>query len=830
MSFTSITVNTITEKTVDNGVLIEGILHKDSNISSLGTINTDIINENSLNTGVTIEGVLFRDSTIFQGTLELSTSLLTDTINEKTLDSGVTIESVLLKDGNVEPSISLKTDTITERTTDSGVTIEGILLKDGNIELGNIVYITGIYTGTIGPRTLGAGVDIDNTNINNGTITAINTITGVVTTDTISPKTVTDITIGNITVDGTELTTTGKITTGLIDVNNSIQTDYIYERTSGAGVIIDIDVLIKDGNITCDRLIASNISGVVGSDRFARLATTENITLSGLQTIDGILTDPNDRVLVKDQTDKKENGVYLTNAAAWTRTVDMDIGADFASARFIVEEGLANADSMFICINDPPITLGTSDIEILCTYQPPHASIYEPSGFPDYTEIDVTFNDVNRRVTITPTGTSYTFCIDGKKNVKDSAGTYDIPDTTGMHFIYYDDTANLTSVINPTESQIKDLYVKYINICNVYWNSTYSTQYYFTGNNTISGSNLDGDTGYFLHRVVGARVIEGGELNTILADENGSLNSHTQFGINQGTMIKNERSITRSAISVGATIVIVYRVGPIGSWAGTTNPPFPILTTGTGRAAYNEWTGATWQLTEVPDDEFVLYHVITHADSNNSYWSIVGQNTYSTLSAARIGATTEINDIATNYVNGVKSRIRSTDTGEDYLDMRYKFISPNTPLDIHGNISGLGQDDHTQYALLSGRSGDVLKIDAIAEYTGAAGLTIDDVLKVDSIVEKTTDAGVLIEGSTLEDGNIISDSLNTDSISEKTGSAGITVNHQVKVDQLVEKTTDTGVTVENMTIEDDGVDTIINIPTGKKYIFKINNVTVAEIS
>ncbi|GAH59053.1 unnamed protein product, partial [marine sediment metagenome] len=39
------------------------------------------------------------------------------------------------------------------------------------------------------------------------------------------------------------------------------------------------------------------------------VATTETITLSGEQTIDGILTSE-DRVLVKDQTDPTENGIY----------------------------------------------------------------------------------------------------------------------------------------------------------------------------------------------------------------------------------------------------------------------------------------------------------------------------------------------------------------------------------------------------------------------------------------------------------------------------------------------------------------------------------------
>ena len=41
------------------------------------------------------------------------------------------------------------------------------------------------------------------------------------------------------------------------------------------------------------------------------VATTTNISLYGLQTIDGVSVVSGDRVLVKDQTAAYENGIYI---------------------------------------------------------------------------------------------------------------------------------------------------------------------------------------------------------------------------------------------------------------------------------------------------------------------------------------------------------------------------------------------------------------------------------------------------------------------------------------------------------------------------------------
>ena len=84
----------------------------------------------------------------------------------------------------------------------------------------------------------------------------------------------------------------------------------------------------------------------------ARVATTENITLSGEQTIDGAAVNAGHIVLVKDQTETADNGVYVVATGAWTRLP----GVGHGTLVHVGNTGLANIRTSWVFQNASSFT------------------------------------------------------------------------------------------------------------------------------------------------------------------------------------------------------------------------------------------------------------------------------------------------------------------------------------------------------------------------------------------------------------------------------------------------------------------------------------------
>ena len=120
-------------------------------------------------------------------------------------------------------------------------------------------------------------------------------------------------------------------------------------------------ILTKEEIMTYVQTAAS--SGLVIKDSVI-VATTVNITLSGLQTIDGYSVLSNQRILVKNQTTLSENGIYSADTGAWTRTSDLDASAELVNNIYVfIENGATNGSTAWVTSNiAPSAIINTDDI------------------------------------------------------------------------------------------------------------------------------------------------------------------------------------------------------------------------------------------------------------------------------------------------------------------------------------------------------------------------------------------------------------------------------------------------------------------------------------
>ena len=111
-----------------------------------------------------------------------------------------------------------------------------------------------------------------------------------------------------------------------------------------------------------DRVNGLDITGLNIKESVA-LSTTEDISLNNTTTfIDGVTVSNGDRILVKHQTDAKENGIYVVNNGVWTRASDFNNGDEVKNVFVFVENGTVNAAKGFIQSNPGFATIGQDDI------------------------------------------------------------------------------------------------------------------------------------------------------------------------------------------------------------------------------------------------------------------------------------------------------------------------------------------------------------------------------------------------------------------------------------------------------------------------------------
>ncbi len=151
-----------------------------------------------------------------------------------------------------------------------------------------------------------------------------------------------DKVILSFTADGTVRATAGYNAINQLDFVTKAVTDAISQVV--AKLSADFDDFKRNLNSTTyANTVLSRFK--MGEQLYA--ATTGNITLSGLQIVDGVSLQPGVKVLVKDQTNQVENGIYDVSANIWQRDSEYLLDDGIKYKLFGIGNGTANKGKIF---------------------------------------------------------------------------------------------------------------------------------------------------------------------------------------------------------------------------------------------------------------------------------------------------------------------------------------------------------------------------------------------------------------------------------------------------------------------------------------------------
>jgi hypothetical protein len=275
------------------------------------------------------------------------------------------------------------TDTLTNKTITSP-SVSGLYLSDSSIVFEGSSDDTYETTLTVTNPTVDRTLTLPD---------ATDTLVGRATTDTLTNKTLTSPTVSGLYLSDLSIVVEGstaddfETTLSFVDPTAD-RTIYVPDANGTLARVENKlhDFALATASVDLNNQKITNLTdptnpqdaankryvdaAVVGIDwkPSVRLATTAAITLAtGLEngdTLDGVTLATGDRVLVKNQTDATENGIYVVAASgAPARSSDADTAAEItASFAVFVEEGTVNTDSGWTLTNNGAVTVGTTEL------------------------------------------------------------------------------------------------------------------------------------------------------------------------------------------------------------------------------------------------------------------------------------------------------------------------------------------------------------------------------------------------------------------------------------------------------------------------------------
>jgi len=348
----------------------------------------------------------------------------------------------------------------------------------------------------------------------------------------------------------------------------------------------------------------------------------------------------------------------------------------------------------------------------------------EPTGFANKNLSKISFDNASKTFTIEPLTTSFDVWCKGVKYTKRVAESIAITDTSDVHYIYYfEGVLSTKTTFFDLENEAPVAYI--------YWNYVDQVAYFFADER--HGIVMDWATHEYLHRTRGAALATGLGLTNYTTTGTGSASTDAQIGFTNGTFYDEDLQIdvTHAAVpefytwqqrlQTTAYLPVFYRNGSAALWKKDTATAYP-LKFGT-RGQYNLNSAGTWSTVDATSNRFIIYWIVAtnnlsdSAGNSGPVLSIMGQEEYSNIGQAEAVSWGDmvltglpifefkllyklIFQTNTGYANAVKTKLVSA------VDLRASATLasgiPASAVIDHGTLTGLADDDHTQYSLVTG--------------------------------------------------------------------------------------------------------------------------------
>jgi hypothetical protein len=335
----------------------------------------------------------------------------------------------------------------------------------------------------------------------------------------------------------------------------------------------------------------------------------------------------------------------------------------------------------------------------------------EPMGHADRAQSTLSFDAGTRTVSIAPVSGAFTVWVKGNKFVFTTAQTVVIPDTTGLHYVFFNASGVLSTRMAYFDwpNEAPTAYVA--------WNSATGAAPFFADER--HGVTLDWQTHEYLHRTRGAALANGFSLGNYSVTGDGSSDAHAQLDLSGGTFFDEDLQVDitpsntptpntwEQDLTGPAQIPVLFRSGT--GWVRDTATNF-VLKAGTATPRYNTESGGVWGLTDIPNNSYSAVWVIATNNLTYPVVAVMGQAVDSNAAQAENFEWSGLNldgfpsvefrplykiifQCSTSYANTIKARFTKV-----FDDRNIVAASPAATIgSSHGGLSGLGADDHLQY-------------------------------------------------------------------------------------------------------------------------------------